>query len=196
MRALSGHLAEYDVRLRSVAPHVANALADGLQREAVVGRLDAAAVPPHPDLVDWFGWHDGYKDANYQLPIFGGYWMRSLEFALDRTERLRLPRGSLARAHLTPLASPSALRISDEAGGRALWFETTGEEETGPGLYVLPYRGEATVRVGDGLASLVEAWLELLDLGLTWNGSSWTIAPGASVPSDVLLQAGYPLWDV
>lgn len=196
MRALSGLLAEYDVRLRSVAPQVANALAEGLQREAVVARLDAAAVPPHPDLVDWFCWHDGYKGANYQLPIFGGYWIRSLEFALDRTERLRLPRGSLARAHLTPLSSPSALRISDEAGGRALWFETTGERETGPGLYVLPYRGETTVRVGDGLASLVEAWLRWLDLGLTWNGSGWTVAPGASVPSDVLLQAGYPLRDV
>ena len=72
-----------EARLTTLGAPVVEHLNPPLPESVVSEALRALGVPAHPDLVTWWGWHDGVPFDQFvdQGSITSAYWPLSLETA-------------------------------------------------------------------------------------------------------------------
>jgi len=128
-------------------------MAPGLDREVVIGMLEANGLPAPAELADWFGWHDGVNvelaGSRWVLLAPAAFMPFSLHEALEEREswiqdagRVAAEAGAEFGPELPEVQEPSFwwestwLPIARPAGGNVLAVDLAGTSDSVPVLVV------------------------------------------------------------
>lgn len=146
-------------------------LLPGLPSEDVQ-RAAAGIHDPHPDVVTWFGWHNGSRFEHWITAAPSGRLLTPLDDALELRQILLDQQTELRTLGIAPDdADPFAqtwlpVATTRDASGFTIATDlVTGEvyrHDNGPGSEIYP---QDNLRIADNLASLVSMWCAELDRG-------------------------------
>ena len=149
-------------------------LAPGVDADTVGRVFHSAGLPCHPELLEWFGWHDGYSEAKpsaaMSLPqMIAGPLRSSVEWG--------------------PLSDPNQawMLLTEEAWGPAVDLGTPDSEPLRVGFVSDDFDPEGLARRGGvvrSLATMVAWWIIGIDSGgYVWNGIAWDVHEDLLHPS-------------
>jgi len=138
-------------------------LAPGLQLAEIE---EAFGFTPHPELVEWFQWHDGYTEDNPQAA-------GSLPQVIASSARSTVEWGRL------PEPNESWMLVTEEAWGPVVDLESPASEP----LRVAfasddfdPDRAAAEGRLVRSLRTMVAWWIAGIGSGgYAWEGNHWVV---------------------
>jgi hypothetical protein len=191
---LREELVGLELRWRQRGAPVEALLLPGLSSQDVVQAL-ADIHDPHPDVLTWYGWHNGSHYGVFEVPVVpSGRLLTQLEEAVE-LQQILLDQQTEAREAGVPYtegddfeATWLPVATTRDADGFTIAVDlATGavyRHDNGPGSLV--YRQD-NLRIADDLASLVHTWCAELDRGAyAWNGEThdWDYDP-SDMPAEL-----------
>lgn len=197
MTDLPAKLEELQAALTRLGSPIDGYLRPGVPGEEVHAGLRVLGLQPTEELIDWFGWHDGYdveafnaaRPTRSALEFFPTLEPISLETAIEVCQRQRGIVATLAEDY------PVARRDEFRSG---YWSDTWFPVLTGPVIHAaecsvdrvvpaspvwrfVPTPGRlTTARVSGSVSELVERMLLEIEAGsVWWHGESQTMQPTA-----------------
>lgn len=170
---LSELLSEFESRARAAGAPV-DQLAPGADPDDVRELLESSGLACHPELLEWFGWHNGHStsrpDAANSLPqMIASSVQSSVEWG-------RLPD-----------PNQTWMLLTEEAWGPVVDLAT---DATGPLRVAFAsddFNADALARRGGivrSLTTVVSWWIFGIDAGgYSWNAIAWDINPESLHPS-------------
>lgn len=162
MSSLIEQLSALEDRWLSLDASAAGTLAPGMPAEAVAADLTAAGLAAHPDLLTWWGWHNGQGDQrrNHRVMLAGRWGLFALSDALRAREanlrshaEFRLDFPDAYRSTWIPIADGETCQVVVDCESGEV-FRHNWEAESFP-------EGRRP-----SLSSLVRLWLTAFETGI------------------------------
>jgi len=162
--------------LRAAGDPVIEVLAPPLQPTKVRAQLDAVGIASPPDVVAWFGWHNGTTDRQFLHQLGGApVELLSLDDAIERHAMIVGIEGAFDMQELPRPWPRQALPFIALSGGGSLGIQPGGGGAlAGRLIRHWSDSGVSAVEPFEDLTALASRWLELHRTGhYRWDGARW-----------------------
>jgi hypothetical protein len=171
--ALAELLDEFEFKARAAGAPV-DQLAPGADPDEVRSVLESSGLACHPQLLEWFGWHNGYKSARPDA-------------ASSLPQMIASSVQSSAEWGCLPDPYQSWMLLSEEAWGPVVDLTADADQPITAAFASDDFNPDALARRGGlvySLTTVVAWWIFGVDSGgYSWNGAAWEANPELLHPS-------------
>ena len=174
---LRGALDELEQRLAAFGARIVDAFRPGAPADEVRAIVGAEGVHAHPDVVDWWGWHDGVALMDAPPVLSGpGVYLRSENTLVEDWHVLSLAdavrnhrwfRATYAEAGGPDLLPGGWFPILMTGAKPAVWIDCCVADDTPAPLYVDEHLPEPVAPLFASLADFAGTIIRAFDEGLT-----------------------------